>query len=100
MNWIETSKQMPKAGEPVIAFVEREGNEWRRRIRAMWCPRFTMESSAEDDNCEYHEESDQYYVPEGWYEDNEYEETHWKVDDPVTHWMPLPEPPQQGDAPK
>jgi hypothetical protein len=32
-------------------------------------------------------------VKPGWYETNEYEETHWAVSDPVTHWMKLPDPP-------
>lgn len=33
------------------------------------------------------------YCPAGWYETNECEEVYFRVTDPVTHWMPLPDPP-------
>jgi hypothetical protein len=42
---------------------------------------------------DYDEATDTTYWPEGWYECNENEETHWQVHEEVTHWMPLPEVP-------
>lgn len=95
MNWIKCSDQMPPANVPVIAFVQRErdgGKKWTRRIRAQFAPAKTLEAADEEDG-EYDESRDAFFVKEGWYETNEYEEIHWRVDDPVTHWMRLPEPP-------
>jgi hypothetical protein len=93
-GWIKTADQLPKSGVPVIAyFVNGCGNG--RRIRAMYAAPKTLEGNGESDFEEYDEESDTYYCPEGWYEKNEYEDTNWNVDDPVTHWMPLPAAPTQ-----
>ena len=90
-RWIPVGESMPEAGKDVLAFVVGEHNkDWTRRIRAMWCPRYTIESGNEDECNEYHEERDQYYLLEGWYEHNEYDECSWRVNDPVTHWTPLP----------
>jgi hypothetical protein len=58
----------------------------------MYAAAKTLEA-ADDEDGEYDEERDAYFVKPGWYETNEYEEVHWAVHDPVTHWMPLPEPP-------
>ena len=99
MGWIKCSEQMPKPGVPVLAFVQQlEGRKWTRRIRAMYAAERTLEASIEDladDGYDYDEDRDTYFVKPGWYENNEYEETHWSVNDPVTHWMPLPDPPVQ-----
>lgn len=51
-----------------------------------------------DDDCvtEYNEEDDEYYLKEGWYEviKNWDDYNSIVIDDTVTHWMPLPEPPK------
>lgn len=46
---------------------------------------------------EYDEEADAYIIPEGWWESVEYEDEFSAVDDFVTHWMPLPEAPKEGE---
>jgi hypothetical protein len=91
--WIPVTERLPEPGKHVLIFCP----GWRgSRLRAMWCPRWTEESCSEDnDNDEYCEEKDQYYVREGWYETNGFEETHWKVDTEPSHWMPMPEPPSE-----
>lgn len=46
---------------------------------------------------EYDEDADAFIVPEGWWEAVRYGEEFSAVDDFVTHWMPLPEPPGEVD---
>ena len=50
-----------------------------------------------DHDFEYDEERDTYIIPEGWWEYKHYngdDEHNHTIDDFVTHWMPLPEPPK------
>ena len=92
MAWVPVSERMPEPGIPVLAFVREAETNWTRRIRAFWAPAGTIEGTEEDEHnaCEYDEGQDAYYLREGWYEKNEYEEVNWMVAAPVTHWMPLP----------
>lgn len=93
-TWIRTADRLPRCELPVIAYYE---NVLGRDcvIRAIHVEPLTLEATEEWDDCEYDEGTDTYYCPEGWYENNEAEETHWQVEGEVTHWMPLPEPPSQ-----
>lgn len=50
----------------------------------------------ENIDMDYDEESDAYVIPEGWWESVEYSEEFSAIDDFVTHWMPLPEAPEEG----
>ena len=46
----------------------------------------------------YNEEADDYFVPEGWWENRQFNQDdvyNNPVDCDVTHWMPLPEPPKE-----
>lgn len=90
-RWVSIEERLPESGVPVIAAV-RNSHDKLRRIRAQYAAPKTLEvgDEAAVDFGEYDEESDTYYCPQGWYETNEYEETHWAVDGRVTHWMPLP----------
>ena len=54
----------------------------------------------ETDGFEYDEELDAYIIPEGWWEYKHYngdDEYNHAIDDVCTHWMPLPEPPREGE---
>lgn len=97
-RWILPSVSLPKAGVPVLARIRWKMEDgWKyRTIRAQYAEQFTSLESIEDETSEYSEEKDEYFVREGWYEDNEFEETHWRVDGEVTHWMSIPEPPAWG----
>ena len=46
---------------------------------------------------EYDEEEDGYRIPQGWWESSHYiyGDHYNNIDDEVTHWMPLPEPPKE-----
>ena len=67
-----------------------------RRIRAYYAQPFTdiCDIEINDDNYDYSEENDEFYLKEGWYECNDCEEINWRVTYPITHFMPLPQPPK------
>lgn len=46
----------------------------------------------ENINGEWNEENDCYIIPEGWFENREYNPDCCAIDDEVIAWMPLPEP--------
>jgi len=93
-GWTKLNAGMPKAGEPVLACVG--SGKCRTIIRAVWMPKYFEEDDGDnyDGESEYNQEKDRYYWPEGWYEWNERDETHWRVSQEVTHWMPLPGMPE------
>ena len=96
MKWISVKERLPKPELPVIVWGLNSYDKVRR-MRACWVPKHYMESDGDsfqgdDDYCE---EKDMSYWPEGWYEWNEYEETHWLIDIEIKDWMPLPDPPSE-----
>lgn len=100
-GWVPVAERMPASGMTVLACYKNSADKWRR-IRAKWVAAKSSEASYESDIGEYDEAADCYYDPEGWYEqiDNWPEYTACTVDEGVvTHWMPLPEPPNVGIEP-
>lgn len=101
-EWIRVSKRLPDGCFPVLAFYVNHYGK-KRVVRASYARKFQLLAGEDADGswADWNQEDEEYYCPEGWYEDNENEETHWQVTDPVTHWMFLPEPPccnaQHGD---
>jgi hypothetical protein len=98
MSWINVTQSLPETGKKVIAtFVNQSGK--RRTICAHYIERWALESDSDDD-CydEYSEEKDAYFYCKGWYENIEnwggYTSVH-VCEGEVTHWMPLPESPEQ-----
>lgn len=93
---------MPENEERVFICANRKsynGNVIQIRTTAMYedGTLHTEDSSfvwAEHD-FEYCEETDDYIIPEGWWEQNMYSEEFGIVDDFVTHWMPLPKYPTE-----
>lgn len=96
-EWIRVADRMPEPGAYVLAYYRNSYGKGRR-IRAMYAAKFTLEQSPEGELGgaeDYDEATDRYYVPIGWYECNEHEEVNWRVDEgEVSHWMPLPDPPE------
>ena len=99
LEWNKVTDSYPEPELPVIAFVQQAFGKPHntRRIRAIWIPKFACVAEDDYDEPEYSEEHDEFYVPEGWYEQNEFEDMHWRVDGDVTHWMNLPGPPREED---
>lgn len=100
--WMQVSDALPKSGVKVLAYYKNSlGNS--RRIRAMWIAAKTEESGSEDEFFEYDEETDTYYLPEGWYEciNNWDDYSSVKVyEGEVTYWMSLPPAPDDEHAVK
>ena len=93
LTWIPVSERKPSDGKPVLIHCI---SQLRKPIvlRATWYPRFTEECGEDEFEAgEYCEEKDEYFVREGWYEHNQYEEVHWNVSETVTHWAGIPLPP-------
>lgn len=89
-QWISVADRLPDGSAPVLAatghFV----------VRAVYVARHAQgcDDSYFDGEADYDAATDTYYWPTGWYEWNEHEDTHWSIDDAVTHWMPMPSAPQ------
>lgn len=85
-GWTALPGALPEPGTPVLLDIGK-----KYPIRAMWAAKFTVVAVEHDaDWGEYNEATDTYYCPEGWYEWNEHEETHWAVSATPRAWAPLP----------
>lgn len=90
-RWMPVGERMPQAMQPALATVLENNRLFV--VRAVYAPKFGVEDYGTfQGDTDYHEERDCFYWPEGWYEWNEHEDTHWRVDGEVLAWMPLPEP--------
>ena len=90
-GWICVNDRLPEPGKPVLVACG------RHVMRAVRAPKFTLSEDAwgnfEPEGGEYDEATDATYWPEGWYEWNQHEETHWQLDSEPTYWHPLPPAP-------
>ena len=76
--------------EIMCGFYE-DGNVWCEDSKATWDYELKREEN-------YDEERDDYTVPKGWFEElvNHIDDYNCvMIGEPVTHWMPLPEPPKE-----
>jgi hypothetical protein len=99
-DWIPISNGPPDPGVPVLVVVRNE-NGLTRRLRAQYSDGKSLPVSEDGFDLAgwavYDERADEYWCPEGWFETNEFEDTHWQITDPVSHWMPLPKLPEDVD---
>lgn len=92
-GWVSVDERLPEPGKPVLLDIGKGVP-----LRALWAAKHTVEAGDECpwDWAEYDEDSDTYYCPEGWYEWNRYEETHWAVSEKAVAWMDMPAPAREG----
>lgn len=104
-GWISVKDRLPESGKYVIACCEVRlmcGKRHRYVCDAFYAAPKSISSDGDpyETAIEYDEETDNYYLLEGWYEViyNWDEYSSITIEDFVTHWMPLPEPPKEGDG--
>lgn len=82
--WIDSRVKMPQSGVAVLGVVD------GKVLRVQYVAKYEIDDVGNyNGDPDYCEANDTYYWPAGWYEWNEYEETHWAVDGYVTHWQLL-----------
>lgn len=104
-RWIPVTERLPKPEVRVLICAESHvtGKTYKHIAAAMyedgtvWREESTWNFNDLDNYDTYDEEQDDWKIPEGWWEYTIYngEEGNYPVDDFVTHWMPLPEPPKE-----
>jgi hypothetical protein len=100
-RWTPVSGQMPESGTHVLLYCE------IRPIRKKYvcdgyyaAPKTITCENSEDCACEYDDEKDEYFLLEGYYEviKNWDDFGSISIDDFVTHWRPLPQPPKEAQS--
>ena len=101
-DWISVEERLPEAEKEVRVLCKASWNsKYRYQCQAFYEPKGMLREASDygwDYECcsEYSEEDDDYFVNPGWYEriHNWDDYSAVGIADEVTHWMPLPEPPE------
>lgn len=95
--WVSVEDEKPESGKHVLLCCEIRPSGKRYVCDGYYAKaKSTTSGYSNDWDCEYDEETDEYYLPEGYYEiiKNWGDYSSIAVEDFVTHWKPLPEPPK------
>ena len=101
-EWISVNDRLPENGVHVLICCEMRRYDGEIAGKYV-CDGYYAEANKivaggfpDECDCKYSEEDDEYYLCEGWYEviKNWDDFNSVTVEDFVTHWMPIPEPPK------
>lgn len=94
-EWISVEDRLPEKDVPVMCY-GLNSNGKGITLRAIYVPQYHMPDDGDfSGDADYNEEKDEYFWPQGWYEWNEYEDTHWLISHIVTEWTYLTKPPKK-----
>lgn len=103
-EWVSVDERLPKAEKEVRLFCI-TSNGYKYQCQGFYVPpgmhRDDSDYSWDWECCEqYDEDSGDYFVNPGWYESvhNWDEYSAFGIADKVTHWMPLPAPPEKENS--
>ena len=95
--WVSVEDEKPESGKHVLLCCEVRPSGKRYVCDGFYAQSKTITTICDgDNNYEYDEETDEFYLIEGYYEiiKNWDDYSSIVIDDFVTHWCPLPEPPK------
>ncbi|MPM00572.1 hypothetical protein SDC9_46799 [bioreactor metagenome] len=96
-RWVPVENGLPKSGEHVWLCCEVRPSGRQYMCDGYYATPKSIACSNPEGAIEYDEDTDEYYLLEGWYEviKNWDDFSSVCIDDFVTHWMPLPEFPEK-----
>ena len=96
IEWINAEKHKPEHGKSVLVYVQQELGRQPYMVVGHYFERWAEIAGSEDEEVEYCEKSDEFFLKEGWLEQqvNWGEYTSIYINEGlVTHWAELPEAP-------
>ncbi|WP_339306493.1 DUF551 domain-containing protein [Paenibacillus sp. FSL R5-0519] len=97
MPWISVNDKLPETKQRVLVRFEttfKDKQIAHATIADYIAPRSVLEEDYMDEQYatygDYDEENDCYWTEAGWYESSHEADVNWKLNEEVTHWMPLP----------
>ena len=98
-EWISVAEKMPEHGRKVLAAYKNRLGKWRTILGHYLEARKEVSTGDNDEGMdEYDDATDEFYLRAGWYENIENWGDYTFVavhEGTVSHWMLLPEPPQE-----